>query len=166
VGVVVLFETAFICDEFDQRFPLSLEETQMRMFACRVFVLYLGLAGTAVAEGGAGTGLSRSALLTFRPHHYHHHHYHHHYVQHLERKIVARVAKADHHHLRPSGYAEELTPRNISFEMSITQMPINKTYALAPGAPLLGLDPRSPSTWELYSEMLPFVFSKAPAASD
>jgi hypothetical protein len=83
--------------------------------------------------GGAGTGLSRSVLLTFRPHHYHHHHYHHHYVQHLERKIVARVAKADHHHLRPSGYAEELTPRNISFEMSITQMPINKTYALAPG---------------------------------
>jgi hypothetical protein len=141
---------------------------QMRMFACRVFVLYLGLAGTAVAEGGAGTGLSRSALLTFRPHHYHyhHHHYHHHYVQHLERKIVARVAKADHHHLRPSGYAEELTPRNVSFEMSITQMPINKTYALAPGAPLLGLDPRSPSTWELYSEILPFVFSKAPAASD
>ena len=106
----------------------------MRTLACVVFVLYLGWTGTAVAEGGAGTGLSRSALLTFRPHHYHHHHYHHHYVQHLERKIVARgVAKADHHHLRPSGYAEELTPPNISIEMSITQMPINKTYALAPG---------------------------------
>jgi hypothetical protein len=137
----------------------------MRTFACVVFVLYLGLAGTAVAAGGTGTGLSRSALVTFRPH-YHYHHHHHHYVQHLERKIVARgLAKADHHHLRPSGYAEELTRRhNVSFETSITQMPINKTYTLAPGTPLLGLDPRSPSTWVLYSEMLPFIFSEAPSA--
>jgi hypothetical protein len=137
----------------------------MRTLACVVFVLYLGWTGTAVAEGGAGTGLSRSALLSFRPHHHHHHHYHHHYVQHLERKTVARgVANADHHHLRPSGYAEELTPHNVSFETSITQMRINKTFTLAPGTPLLGLDPRSPSTWVLYSEMLPFIFSEAPAA--
>ena len=135
----------------------------MRALACLVFVLCVGWTGTAVAEGGAGTGLSRSALFTFRPHH--HHHYHHHYVQSLERKIVARgFAKADHHHLRPSGYAEELTPRNVSFETSITQMPINRTYALASGTPLLGLDPRSPSTWVLYSEMLPFIFSEAPIA--
>jgi hypothetical protein len=135
----------------------------MRTLACVVFVLYLGWTGTAVAEGGAGTGLSRSALLTFRPHHHHHHHHHHHYVQRLERKIVARgLAKADHIH--PSGYAEELTPHNVSFEKSITQMPINRTYTLASGTPLLGLDPRSPSTWVLYSEMLPFIFSEAPVA--
>jgi hypothetical protein len=127
------------------------------------FVLYLGLTGTAVAAGGTGTGLSRSALVTFRPR-YHYHHHHHHYVQHLERRIVARsIAKAGHHHFRPSGYAEELTPRhNASFETPITQMPINTT--LTPGTPLLGLDPRSPSTWLLYSEMLPFIFSEAPGA--
>jgi hypothetical protein len=139
----------------------------MRTFACVVFVLYLGLAGTAVAHGGGGggtgAGLSRSALVTFRPRYNYHHH--HHYVQHLQRRIVARsIAKADHHHFRPSGYAEELTPRhNASFETSITQMPINTT--LTPGTPLLGLDPRSPSTWLLYSEMLPFIFSEAPGAS-
>jgi hypothetical protein len=141
----------------------------MRTFAGSVFVLYLELAGIAVAAGGGGTGtgLSSSALVTFRP--YYHYHYHHHYVQHLERKIdTRRVAKAEHHHLRPSGYAQELTPRhNVSLETSITQMPISKTYAPAPGTPLLGLDPRSPSTWGLYSEMLPFIFSEAPApASD
>ena len=136
----------------------------MRMFACRVFVLYLGLAGTAVAAGGTGAGLSSSAFVTFRSHY---HYRHHHYAQHLERKtVIRRVAKAEHHHLRPSGYAEELTPpHNVSFETSITQMPINKTYALAPGTPLLGLDPRSPSTWALYSQMLPFIFSEAPAAA-
>ena len=132
----------------------------MRPLACVVFALYLGLTGTAVAEGGAGTGLSRSALVTFRPHYHHPHHY----VQHIQRKTVARgVAKANHHHLRPSGYGEDLVSHNVSFETSITQMPINKTYTLAPGTPLLGLDPRSPSTWALYSEMLPFIFSKAPA---
>ena len=103
----------------------------MRTLACVVFVLYLGWTGTAVAEGGAGTGLSRSALVTFRPYYHHHHHY----VQHLEKTIVSsRVSKAKHHHLRPSGYAEDLTPRrNVSSETSITQMPIDKTYALSLG---------------------------------
>ena len=135
----------------------------MRTLACVVFVLYLGWTGTAVAEGGAGTGLSRSALWIY--HHQHYHHHHHRYVQHLERKIVARgLAKAGHHHLRPSGYAEELTPHNVSFEMLIPPMPINKTYTLASRTPLLGLDPRSPSTWLLFSEMLPFIFSEAPVA--
>src|SRR6516225_5854776 len=145
----------------------------MRTFACVVFVLSLGSAGTAVAHGGgggaggggAGTGLDRAALAAFRPQY---HYRHHHYAQHLERKIFTRhVAKAEHHQLRRSGYAEELTPRhNVSFETSVTQMLSNKTYALAPGTPLLGLDPRSPSTWGLYSEMLPFIFSEAPAASE
>jgi hypothetical protein len=141
----------------------------MRTFAGSVFVLYLELAGTAVAAGGGGTGtgLSSSALVTFRP--YYHYHHHHHYVQHLERKIdTRRVAKAEHRHLRPSGYAEDFTRRHdVLSETSITQMPINKTYTLSPGTPLLGLDARSPSTWALYSRMLPFIFSEAPApASD
>jgi hypothetical protein len=149
-------------------FPLSLKETQMRTFACVVFVLYLGLPGTAVAHGGGGgtgTGLSSLTFAIFPPQQYHYRHPH--YAQHPERKIVIHhVAKAKHHHLRPSGYAEDLTPRdNASSETSITQMPI-KTYTLSLGTPLLGLDPRSPSTWELYSEMLPFIFSKAPDASD
>jgi hypothetical protein len=141
----------------------------MRTFVCVVFVLYLGLAGTAVAHGGAGvgagTGLGPPTVVTFLPQY---HPRHRHYAQHLHRKIVPRrVGKTEHHHLRPSGYAEELTPRDeVSSETSMTQMPINKTYTLSPGTPLLGLDPRSPSTWELYSEMLPFIFSEAPAALD
>jgi hypothetical protein len=135
----------------------------MRTFACVVFVLCLGLAGTAVAGGGGtGTGLSSSTFAIFPPQvdHYRHPHY----AKHPEQKIaIQHVAKANHYHLRPSGYAEELTSRhNVSFETSITQMLINKTYTLAPGTPLLGLDPRSPSTWLLYSEMLPFIFSETP----
>jgi hypothetical protein len=149
------------------RFPLSLEETQMRTFLCLVFVLYLGLAGTAVAYGGAGVGgVGPPTVVTFLPKYHSRHH--HHYAQHVHRKIVTRrVGKVEHHHLRSSGYAEELTPHDdVLSENSITQMPVNKTYTLSAGTPLLGLDPRSPSTWELYSEMLPFIFSEARAASD
>jgi hypothetical protein len=165
-----LFDSAFRIEGFDRTFPFALEETQMRTFACVVFFLYLGLAGTAVAHGGSGAGtgagLSSSMFATFAPQG--HHHRHPHYARHPERKIVVhRVATAKHDHLRPSGYAEDLTPRdNVSSEASIAQMPINKTYTLSLGTPLLGLDPRSPSTWELYGEMLPFIFSEASAASD
>jgi hypothetical protein len=137
--------------------------------ACVVFVLYLGLAGTAVARGGGGgggggggtgTGLSSLTFAIFPPQQDHYRH-----ARHPGRKIVIHhVAKANHH-LRPSGYAEELTSRhNVSFETSITQMLINKRYTVTPGTPLLGLDPRSPSTWLLYSEMLPFIFSVTPSA--
>ena len=135
----------------------------MRTFPCVVFVLYLGLAGTAVAGGGGGggtgTGVSSLTFAIFSPSRPQQDHYR---AQHPERKIVVRhAAKTNHHHLRPSGYAEELTSRhNVSFGTSITQVLINKTHTLAPGTPLLGLDPRSPSTWELYSEMLPFIFSE------
>jgi hypothetical protein len=129
-----------------------------------VFVLYLGLAGTAVARGGGGgtgTGLNSSTFAIFPPQQDHYRH-----ARRPERKnVIHDVAKANHHHLRPSGYAEELTSRhNVSFETSITQMLIKKKYTVAPGTPLLGLDPRSPSTWQLYSEMLPFIFSAAPGA--
>jgi len=127
-----------------------------------VFVLYLGLAGTAAARGGGagtGTGLSSLTFAISPPQQDHYRH-----AQHPERKIVIHhVAKADHHHLRPSGYAEELTSRhNVSFGTLITQVLINKTHRLAPGTPLLGLDPRSPNTWLFYSEMLPFIFSETP----
>jgi hypothetical protein len=159
-----LFECIRI-EKLVQTFPFSLEETPMRTFACLVFVLYLGLAGTAVALGGSGagsgTGLSSLSFAILPPQQYHYRHPH---AQHPERKIVIHhVAQAQHHHLRPSGYAEDLTPRhNVSSGTSITQMPINKTNILSLGTPLLGLDPRSPGTWELYSEMLPFIFSEAP----
>jgi hypothetical protein len=132
----------------------------MRTLACVVLVLYLGLAGTAAARGGGGgtgAGLSSLTFAIFPPQQDHYRR-----AQHRERKIVIHhVAKANHHHLRPSGYAEEFTSRhNVSFGTSITQVLINKTHTLAPGTPLLGLDPRSPSTWELYSGMLPFIFSE------
>jgi hypothetical protein len=145
----------------------------MRTFACVVFVLSLGSAGTAVAHGGGagaggggtGTGLDSAALMTFRPQY--RHRYHHRDAQHLKAKIATRgTAKADHHNLRPLGYAKGGTHRHdASSDTSITQMPINKTYTLLPGVPLLGLDPRSPSTWALYNQMLPPLFSEVSAST-
>ena len=91
----------------------------MRTFACAVFVLYLELARTAVAGGGGGggtgTGVSSLTFAIFSPSPPQQDHYR---AQHPERKIVVRhAAKTNHHHLRPSGYAEELTSRhNVSFE--------------------------------------------------
>jgi hypothetical protein len=162
--------------ELSSRFGCSCRQIHAwkRTLTCRVFVVYLGLAGTAVAHGGgggggagagAGTGLGASTPVTSPPQYHPGHHHHH--AHHLERKIVThRVAKRERHHLRPGGYAEDLTPRHdASFENAITQMPINKTYTLSLGTPLFGLDPRSPSTWELYSEMLPFIFSEAPGSN-
>jgi hypothetical protein len=51
----------------------------------------------------------------------------------------------------------------VPAETSIKQVPGDKAHGLSLGTPLLGLDPRSPSTWAPYSEMLPFIFSEAPA---
>jgi hypothetical protein len=145
----------------------------MRRFACVVFVLSLGSAGTAVAHGGGGgasggatgTGLDRAALMTVRPQY--RYRYHHRDAQHLKGKFAAHgTAKADRHNLRPLGYAKGETHRpDVSSRTSITQTPINKTYTLLPGVPLLGLDPRSPSTWELYNQMLPPLFSEVSAST-
>jgi hypothetical protein len=149
------------------------KETQMRTFACAVFVLSLGSAGTAVAHGGeggasgggTGTGFDSAALMTFRPQY--RYRYHHRDTQHLKGKIATRgAAKADHHNLRPLGYAKAGTHRHdVSSGTSITQTLINNTYTLLPGLPLLGLDPRSPSTWALYNQMLPPLFSEVSAST-
>jgi hypothetical protein len=74
--------------------------------------------------------------------------------------------KADFRHALRT---EEIAPQHhnrVSAETATKQIPRDK-HTLSPGTPLLGLDARSPSTWALYSEMLPFIFSEAPApASD
>lgn len=140
----------------------------MRTLACVIFVLSLGLAETAVAlgggggagGGGTGTGWGRAAQVAFGP--AYRDRYHHRHAQRPKSSSVAHgMARAHRHDLRPSGYVEELTRRGhgASPEMS-TQMPLNDTYTLLPGLPLLGLDPRSPSTWALYNQMLPPLFSE------
>ena len=73
--------------------------------------------------------------------------------------MMSRETKTDDHHLEQRTHAEEM---NVSPETSAKRIPRDKTDILSPGMPLLGLDLRSPSTWALYSEMLPFIFSEAP----
>jgi hypothetical protein len=80
--------------------------------------------------------------------------------------MASRHAKAEHYHFHQALRAEEMEPHrdnSTSAETAIKRMP-SETHTLSIGTPLLGLDPRSPSTWELYSQMLPFVFSETPAA--
>jgi hypothetical protein len=87
----------------------------------------------------------------------------------LTRKTVAYDMVSDE--AKPERYrrfhhtarAEEITHRGRSPATFIKQDPRDKTDTLSPGTPLLGLDPRKPSTWELYSQMLPPIFSEAPA---
>jgi hypothetical protein len=72
--------------------------------------------------------------------------------------------KAEHYHFRHALRTEEITPQrynSASAETATKQMPRDK-HTLSPGTPLLGLDARSPNTWALYSQMLPFIFSEAP----
>jgi hypothetical protein len=90
----------------------------------------------------------------------------------LKKKTVAyatasRQAKAEHYRSHQAQRAEQMTPQRhsgASAETAINQIP-SETHALSLGTPLLGLDPRSPSTWALYSQMLPFIFSEAPATA-
>jgi len=79
--------------------------------------------------------------------------------------MVNREAKADHRYVRKATRAEEMTHQQYSpsAETFDKQIPLDRSHTLSPGMPLLGLDLRSPSTWALYSEMLPFIFSEAPA---
>jgi hypothetical protein len=88
----------------------------------------------------------------------------------LKKKTVAyamgsQVAKAEHYHFRHTVRAEEMTRQrhnSVSAETAIKQTSRDTTHTLSLGTPF---DPRSPSTWTLYSQMLPFVFSEAPAAA-
>jgi hypothetical protein len=79
--------------------------------------------------------------------------------------MASEEPKTEHHHFQHTARAEEMTQQHqlASPETFIKQIPWNKPYTLSLGTPLLGLDPRSPSTWALYSEMLPFIFSETPS---
>jgi len=89
----------------------------------------------------------------------------------LKKKTVAyamanQEAKAEHYRALRAGEMTRRHYSSVSVETATKQMPRDK-HTLSLGTPLLGLDPRSPSTWALYSQMLPFIFSEAPApASD
>jgi hypothetical protein len=77
---------------------------------------------------------------------------------------MASQEKAEPYHFRHALRAEEITPQHhnrVSAETATKQIRRDKR-TLSPGTPLLGLDARSPSTWALYSHMLPFIFSEAP----
>jgi hypothetical protein len=77
---------------------------------------------------------------------------------------MASQEKAEHYHFRHALRDEEITPQHhnrVPAETATKQIP-RDNHTLSPGTPLLGLDARSPSTWALYSQMLPFIFSEAP----
>jgi hypothetical protein len=77
---------------------------------------------------------------------------------------MASEEKAKHYHFRHALSAEEITPQrhnSVLAETATKQIPRDK-HTLSLGTPLLGLDARSPSTWALYSHMLPFIFSEVP----
>jgi hypothetical protein len=79
--------------------------------------------------------------------------------------MASQEAKPGRYHFRHTLHADEMTPQRhngVSAETDIKQIPRDKAHTLSLGTPLLGLDPRSPSTWALYREMLPFIFSEAP----
>jgi hypothetical protein len=87
---------------------------------------------------------------------------------HLRKKTVGYAmaggeTKSERRHFHHTARAEEITHRGAPPITSIKQTPDDKAGTLSPGTPLLGLDPRRPSTWELYSQMLPPIFSEAPA---
>jgi hypothetical protein len=79
--------------------------------------------------------------------------------------MTSQKTRTDHHHFGQTTRAEEMSRQqyNGSLEAFGKQIPRDETYTLSPGMPLLGLDLRSPSSWALYSQMLPFIFSEAPA---
>jgi hypothetical protein len=79
--------------------------------------------------------------------------------------MTGQKTKTDRHHFGQTTRAEEITRQQYSLspETFAKQIPRDKTYTLSPGTPLLGLDLRSPSSWALYSQMLPFIFSEASA---
>jgi hypothetical protein len=79
--------------------------------------------------------------------------------------MISQKTKTDHHHFGRTAHATEMSREHYSEspETFGKRIPRDETYTLSPGMPLLGLDLRSASSWELYSQMLPFIFSEAPA---
>jgi hypothetical protein len=79
--------------------------------------------------------------------------------------MMSQGTRNGHHLFGQTRRGEEMTRQqySVSPETFAKQIPRDKIDTLLPGMPLLGLDLRSPSTWALYSEMLPFIFSEAPA---
>jgi len=81
--------------------------------------------------------------------------------------MASQESKTEHYHFRHGLRAGEMTRQhysNVSTETVTKRIPEDKN-TLSLGTPLLGLDLRSPGTWALYSQMLPFIFSEAPAAA-
>ena len=145
-----------------------------------------GAGAAAGGSGGTGGGFSRTGwygreigdtrgrwtLEQNRTHHPSQRHarqlpYNNHDDGGLKRKTIAYDMVSDevkperYRHFRHTAHAE--AHRGLSPATFIKQVPRDKTDTLSPGTPLLGLDPRKPSTWELYSQMLPPIFSEAPA---
>jgi hypothetical protein len=163
----------------------------MKTIACVALILCFGLSCIAMARGGGGAGGGAGAAGTgggglsvySYPTYYRYRAYYHHHRQarrfarnnhdksgFLKEKTVGygmatRETKAEHYHFRQTTGTEEQTHPSdrTSPEAFIEQIPRDKTGTLSPGTPLLGLDLRSPSTWALYSEMLPFIFSEESA---
>jgi hypothetical protein len=140
-----------------------------------------GAGGGAGAGGTGGGGLSVYSYPTYYRYrvYYHHHrqarrfaHNNHDKSGLLKEKTVGygmatRETKVESYHFRQTTGTQETTHSNdnASPEAFIKQIPSDKAGTLSPGAPLLGLDLQSPSTWALYSEMLPFIFSEASATT-
>jgi hypothetical protein len=136
----------------------------------------IGYSGVAAAMGRAGRGRWYGGEMGYF--HwgwtYHHHprqlaYSHHHNTARLKRKAVGYGMASEEtrsersRHFRHTARGEEITHQDAL--PAIQRIPGDTTDILSPGTPLLGLDPRRPSTWELYSEMLPPIFSEAPTAT-
>src|SRR5215472_17298963 len=66
--------------------------------------------------------------------------------------MASQEAKAERYHFRHARRAGEMTRQHysiVSAETATERMPRDK-HTLSLGTPLLGLDPRRPSTWALY----------------
>jgi hypothetical protein len=81
--------------------------------------------------------------------------------------MVSQGAKAGHHHVRKTTRAEEMNHQqySVSPETFGKQISLDRSYTLSPGMLLLGLNLRSPGAWALHSEVLPSIFSEAPAST-
>ena len=164
----------------------------MKTIAYVALVLCFGVSGMAMARGGGGAGggagaggtggggLSAYSYATYYRYYraYYHHHrqarrfaHNNHDQSSLLKETTAgygmatRETKAEPYHFRQTTGTQEMTHPNdnASPEAFIKQIPRDKASGLSPGTPLLGLDLQSPSTWALYSEMLPLIFSEESA---